>query len=317
MKKTLLIALLFCSQALFAAKPSTPYVLSENYQAKYIGTVSEKEWVKRGKNGQIVITYSDGTTLTKNYLAAKLNGKTIYSYPHTNTPKVTEEYEDDILVSKSEHFSSGLKEIEKEYSNGSVIKISKWYFDGSPASVEEYKANFLVSATSFMGGIEEAKVHEGQGTLIQRDCYGILISKDTIAAGEVAEKAQYYCNGELKQITPYYKGQIHGQVKTYLAGGQPLSIEEWRNGQKNGTTFYFENGAVTQSIPFTDGKKHGLELHYQDHMKVVQEISWKKGKRHGQQITFVNGQAHEEWFHEDKSVNKLTYNILNLPSQKS
>lgn len=317
MKKILITTLIFASQTLCASKSTIPHALQEVYEAKYIGCVSEKEWLKRGSNGQIVTTYSDGSTMSKTYANGKLNGKTIYTFPHTHTPKITEEYDNNVLISKTEHYSSGLNEIRREYEKGQITKISKWYFDGTPASVEEFQGNLLFSAACYLNGAKEASVHEGHGTLIIRDSYGLLISRDTIAAGEVAEKAYYFANGELKQTTPYFRGQIHGQVKTYLAGGQPLAVEEWRYGQKHGTSFYFENGAIAQSIPYLDGKKHGLEIHYQDQMKVVEEISWKKGKRHGAQITYINGQPHEQWYHEDKGVNKIAFNLLNLPSQKS
>jgi antitoxin component YwqK of YwqJK toxin-antitoxin module len=317
MKKILLMTLIFSSYALFAAKSTTPHVLQEVYEAKYIGNVSEKEWIKRGSNGQIVTTLSDGSTISKAFALGKLNGKTIYTYPHTKTPKITEEYENDILVSKTEHYSSGVQEVQKEYEKGQVIKISRWYFDGSPQSIEEFKGNFLTSSLCYNQGNQEACVKEGHGTFIVRDSFGNLISKDTIAAGEVAEKSLFFPNGELKQITPYFKGQIHGHLKTYLAGGQPFSIEEWRYGQKHGNCLYFENGTVSQLIPYVEGKKQGIEVHYQDHMRVVEEITWKKGKRHGLQVTYINGQPHEQWYHEDKSVNKLAFNLLNLPSQKS
>jgi antitoxin component YwqK of YwqJK toxin-antitoxin module len=311
--KKLIFCLMILNINFLSAAKKQPYVLSETYQGKYIGDLSKEEWDKRGSNGWIISKLSDGTEVRTSYIQGKIHGSTIYTYPNSTNPKLTQIFDMGRLTAQIEHFSSGEKEKETQFLQDSK-KISKWYFDQTPLCIEEWKGSYLKEAVTYFNGKEESHVHEGNGILTVRDPYGILISKDTYASGELAQKQYFYPNLELKQQVPFVQGQIHGHLKNFLSGGLPLSIEEWKMGKQDGITIYFENGSIKQTVTFSDGKKHGPEKHFLENMKIGQQLNWKKGKRHGPQVTYIQGQPHEEWYLEDKCVNKFTYNLLNIPS---
>ncbi|MDR3624713.1 MAG: hypothetical protein P4L16_06195 [Chlamydiales bacterium] len=296
---------------LFSAAPPSRDVIKETYIAKYLGPTSEQEWEKRGGNGQVIKILSDGVTVTSSYTNHHLQGKTTYTYPHTNIPQFSENYEQGRLIGKTTYFTSGLPESEENILSNGLLKISSWYTDGVPSSVEEWKGTQLVTGSYFDKSSEkESSVQEGRGIRIARDAYGTLISRDTFANGQIVRKETFYSSGEPKSSTPYINGKIHGLVRTYLMGGEPLSVEEWSQGQKQGACTQFENGEPHITAYFANDQKHGLEQHFKNGTQVVEEIHWKEGKKHGLSCVYINGEAHEQWYYEDKRVNAFTYQFL-------
>lgn len=309
--RKMLFASLLLGTSLFAAD-KTRDVVKEVFLAKYIGVVPEEEWDSRGGNGQIITTFSDGSTQTQTYVGGELNGKTITTYPNSTTPQKTEIYEESRLVSTIDHYPSGKPSIGVTLLPNGNLKIEKWFLDGTLASNEEHGGTYIVSSISYHGGNEESRVVDGEGVRVLRDRFGTLISKDSIAGGLLAQRELFYPTGELKTVTPYLRGQIHGRVKSFLREGQPLVVEDWSNGRKHGLTMHFENGIVISSTPYFEGKKHGLEKHLKDQTTIVEEISWDHGKLHGPHTKYVNGTPHQVWYHHDTRVRPSTWSFLNL-----
>lgn len=307
--KPKLFTLLFFASSFIYAEPS-PQIVKEIYETKYLGPTSYEDWLKRGSNGKMLQTFSDGSTKIQSFALGKLHGPTTITFPHSTTAKETLIFDTGCLVQKITYFTSGQKEVEIDYLQGKICKISSWFFDGTPKEIQELNDGLIQKAQSFKNGQIDGQVIDFQGVLVVKDAYGNLLSKDTIAGGELAQKEEFYPNGELRQLTPYFHGKIHGQLKTFQIGGIPLAVEEWKNGCLEGNSLYFENGQLCQIVSYKEGKKHGIEKHLKDNKKIAQTISWKNGKKHGVSVAYIQDAPQESWYLEDKKVSEFTYNIF-------
>lgn len=315
--KNLIKILLLSSCALTGCQPQNYYdpnrIVSESYVHSYGIEMPQEEWESRGESGQIVSTLDNGVICRKNYEAGKLNGSTTYTYPYSEAIARVETYSDNVLTSKAEHSSSGTMIKEVHYFPENKVKISTWFENGSPQSIEEMDSATHVTNGEYYDIHHQltGKVIEGSGTRIYFDLYGKPQSKETIEGGGVISRTLFYPTGNIKETISLKSGVLEGEVKRFQTSGEPESIEEWKNGKKHGITILFQNGEKIAELFYNNGMKHGIERLYRDGKNLVREVTWKYDQRHGPGKTIrENNNIAMEWFYLGKPVSKESYELL-------
>ncbi|MGK5595254.1 MAG: toxin-antitoxin system YwqK family antitoxin [Parachlamydiaceae bacterium] len=284
-------------------------VVDECYMHKYGVEVPPKDWDERGQEGQVVTTLKNGIVVTKNYVAGVLDGETTYTFPHSSTIEKIEIYSRDDLVAESLFYRSGTPKQKITYEGSPNRRlVSTWYSNGSLYATEKYDRQYLVNGEYFtIAGQSEAKIVDGHGLKARRDQYGELLSMDNYQHGNLTLSTSYYPNGTPKEMTPYHRNVIDGQVKKFLPSGEPLAIEEWAQGQQSGLTILFENGEKIAELNYKNGLKHGLEKRFNEHMMVVEETTWINDVKHGPATTYINDHVKTDWFFKGKPVTQLAF----------
>lgn len=282
-------------------------VVEQSYVHRYGVEIPPEDWEMRGQHGQVVTKLKNGVVVSRTYVSGILDGETTYTFPHSETIEKKENFEKDILVSDMIFYRSGAPKQETKYEGGKKT-VLKWYENGTPQSQETYDREFLVFGEYQKPNSQlESKVVGGHGLKTRRDQYGILEGVDTILKGEVVLTTTYYPNGVPKEMTPFVNGIVSGQVKTFLPGGEPKSIEEWNNGEKTGITTLFENGEKFAEIPYRNGIKNGLEKRYRNNSQIAEEITWIDDIKHGPHSTYIADVVKTDWFFQGKPVTKVAF----------
>lgn len=289
-------------------------VVKETYIHKYGVPVAKSDWDEQGKDGKVVKLKKNGVTLTQTFSQGVLNGETTYTFPNSSTIQRVEVYANNALTAKRENFPSGVPKCEEMFADGVLVKLTRWYEDGTPAATETYEGEFLMSGEYRTPlNVAEAHVQNGEGTRICRSSDGELLSKDTIQNGEMVERVTYFANGDPATITPFVRGEIDGTRLTYLQGGIPNTAEQWSQGKQEGTTVVYLNGEKYAEVPYVNGKKNGVEARYRDGTVLVEELTWRDNVQHGQHKLFIDGDTKVEWYNQGEVVSHTTYERLNVP----
>lgn len=290
-------------------------VVKQTYIHRYGLEVPGEAWTESGKDGTVISILATGVKMTKSYAGGQLDGPTTYTYPHSETIEKIETYSQGILVSEVSHFSSGVPKKEVQYIAPTEQKITFWYENSTPRSIERYKDGLLISGDYYNADHKvESHVADGNGTRMVRDDYGLVISSDNIVNGKIATSQVLYPNGAPRETIPYANGVIEGQKKTFLPAGEPNSIENWVAGVQQGVTLVFQNGEKIAEVPYINGHKEGVERRFRDGgQKLVEEISWKDGIQHGPAYTYVEGAKSVSWHYQGRPVNKSIFDRLSRP----
>lgn len=311
MKRLLLIALCF---SLNSCNRSNQHgvVVDETYIHRYGVAVPQDEWETRGQSsGQIVTTLKNGVVVKKSMASGILDGETTYSFPHSGMIEKSEFYSRGQLQKSLEYYHSGRPAKEMSVHPDS-IEITKWYENSAPQSKETLIGDTLLSGQYFTSKNQlEASVTEGFGTRLQRDVYGQLISRDTIENGEMILSTNFYPNGAPKELIPYKSGVIYGELKTYLPGGEPNTLETWADNQKNGPTVVYENGEKFAVVPYIADIKQGIEKRFREGLELIEEICWSNNQRHGPTHIYVGDITRTDWYYQDRLVTEKTFDLLN------
>jgi antitoxin component YwqK of YwqJK toxin-antitoxin module len=299
---SLIIAMGACLYSCIPSKVSEE-VVKETYIHKYGVTIPKKEWISRGGDGQVITKYQDGIIAAKDYDNGLLQGKSTYTFPNSATISQVDVYDKDSLVSETFSYLSGAPKYSSEFFNNNEKRVSRWYEEGSPQSVEMFLGAHLVTGEYFTLNNEiESQVTSGTGICTERNGYGSIVSRKEIFKGMITLETRYYNTGDPKTITPYRDGEIEGTRQHFFMGGVPQRTEEWAKGQQHGTTVVFHNGEKQKEIPYKNGIIEGVEKRFANGATIVAEISWKDNKRHGPTNIYSNGEVHTEWFYNDHPV---------------
>jgi antitoxin component YwqK of YwqJK toxin-antitoxin module len=317
MKKFLITACFVCLTIFIATGCSSSCDFSqedavcESYVHRYGVPVTANDWQARGKNGQVITTLNNGVVVTKNYLGGVLDGDATYTFPHKKTIQKIETYSQGDLLQEVENYMCGTPKQKIEYPSPSKQVALTWYETGIPHIKEEYENGFLIAGEYYNTVHQmESAVDNTNGIRTRRDGCGILISIDTIQDGMMTSRTTYHPNGTPKAITPYLDGQVHGRRKTFLAGGEPETDEEWVNGVLDGEAVVYENGEAYAHVPYSHGVRQGIEQRFRDNKDVVEEVTWVNDQKHGPSRTFVEGNVKTDWFFKDEPVTKIQYDVL-------
>lgn len=298
-----------CSLIFFSAcqNPHQSNV-STVYIHKYGVTLTHDDWVKRGSNGQVVITHADGTTTTQNYVEGDLEGKTIHTFPHSFVTQKEELYRQGNLISEVFHYTSGVPQKKIEYLTANESQVTHWYENATPQYVEKWAAGKLIEGQYFSPDNQvEAQVTNGNGSKIRRNAYGEYLSKMQIEKGDIILNTTYHRNSDPKVITPYKDNKIHGIKKHYLVNGIPERFETWKQGVQEGITTVYQDGVVHNEIPYKNNKKSGVELIYNTKGQVVGEVTWKDDLKNGPSKVYIQDVVRIEWYYNGKKVSKSDF----------
>lgn len=279
---------------------------------RYGVPLDPQDWTARGQDGQVVSMRKDGVTVTRTYDAGVLHGECTYTFPHRNVIQKKEIYDQGTLKQEIDHYAGGLPQRQMTYETPARQTTIIWYENGAPQCREEYENSHLVQGEYYNHQSQvESRIEDSNGWRTCRNGLGQLQSMDTIQNGQMLLRTTYHPNGTPAQLTPYVNAVIEGQRRTFLAGGEPATVEEWKDNVQHGTTTVFEHGEKWAEVPYVNGSRHGIERRYREEQTVAQEIPWIQGQRHGPCYTYINDSTQEDWYFRDRKVpNQATYEML-------
>lgn len=312
MKRTLAIAVLACFTLAGCRNPQLSEVVKETYIHKYGVPVAQSDWDKQGREGQIVRLCKDGVTITTSYSDGIVHGPTYYTFPNSSTIQRIENYSFGQLISKKENHASGVPLKEEIFEDAGLVKLTRWYEDGTPQANETYEKAFLVAGDYWTPlNVIESRIINGNGIRIHRSNEGDLLLKDIVQNGQMTERVTFYSNGDPFVVTPYENGVVHGSRLSFLKGGLPNTVEQWVNGVQEGITLVYQNGEKIAEVPYVQGKKQGIEYRFRDGDLLAEEITWKDDLQHGQRKLYLDGAAKSEWYHEGEVVSRALFERMN------
>lgn len=290
---------------------SLDQIVSQKYVHKYGFDVSEEEWDQRAQDGKQISTLKNGVKIVRSYENGQLHGPTTYTFPHSATIEKLLVYDQGCLLKETVYDPSGMpiREDLYEFDNRNVITL--WDENGAPLSIEEYNNDILLEGKYYTSEhVLEGKVEAGFGERVKRDRTGLLISKDKIEEGLIAERTTYHPTGETHAISRYDNYQLHGEQLKFTATGKPLMKLDWNHGVLEGTKVVYRNGIKVAEVPYINGKKEGVEKHYDDLGNVTAEIGWKEDKKHGPSQFYTEEETETEWFFKGQTVNADKFQML-------
>lgn len=296
-----------------AQRETMPYEVAEQtYVHKYGTTVPSHDWVSRGEHGKIISKLNNGVTVTNSYASGVLDGDSLYTFPYSEVVEHVETYVQGTLVKNATFYPHGAPYEETIYNPDYSRNFIVWYENGSPKGTESYdQTGLLVNAEYFdPNHKKDSWVSNGEGSRIVRDQYGQILSKDTINDGLMTLRTTFHQNGIPKGFFPFRGGAIEGELKTFLPGGEPSSVEQWVGGKQNGLTVVFQNGEKYAEILYVDGVKTGVERHFRDGEVVVEEITWAADRKHGPSTKYIGTTTKTDWYFQGKPVSKGNFESM-------
>jgi len=286
-------------------------VVSKRYIHKYGYAVSKEEWEAHNYPGQVITNMRDGVTVTTTYEHGILHGPTTYTYPHSQTVELFLLYKNSELVKEIHYDSQGMPSREQVFLSPHRYTLTSWYSSGSPLCIEEFADDEIVEGQYFTLNNEiEARIDKGNGIRIHRDPNGTLLTRDVFEKGYMVKRDSFYPSGAPEFVAHYSQNTLQGEKRCFTENGEPLAIEEWKDGKLHGLASYFSNGVKVTEISYLDGQKNGMERHFLDGEIISQELSWENDKRHGLSIYYTDGQTRTEWYYDGKMTSQNRYEEL-------
>jgi len=289
-------------------------VIQVSYRHPYGANLDQKEWVNRGGNGTIETILKTGEKIIQAFTANQLHGITTVTFADNKTIEKEQTYDKGLLKEETVFYLNGLPKTRIEFLGGLGKKITSWYEESSPKSIEVFQDSFLEEGQYFsLDNQVESEVFNGQGIRTLRNTLGLLIAQDLIEEGHLSQKTTFYSNGDPQSIIAYHKGLIHGKKQNFLIGGIPSSVEEWSMGKLDGLVIIFHNGEKFKEIPYQKGNKEGISRRFKEGNIVIEESSWKGDLRHGPTHTYIGDNIKTEWFFRGEQVSKQYFEEISIP----
>lgn len=305
---SLLLGLTACQTS---SCPSCEDVVCETYVHRYGVALDPDDWSARGQHGQIIAAHKDGVMVARSYDAGILHGDCTYTFPYRDKVQRKEVFDQGNLREEWTFYPSGLPQQQIIPESPTHKRLMGWYESGAPRCQEEYENDYLVRGEYYNASNQiESRVDDAVGLRTRRDGQGQMESVDNIERGQMVLRTTYHPNGAPASYTPYSQGSIEGLRRTFCPGGEPATVEEWRDDQQHGSTVVFEHGEKLAEVPYVNGCKHGLERRYRSGQALVQEVNWEYNQKHGPCYLHGGGQPQVEWYFRDRPVNKYTYDML-------
>lgn len=287
-------------------------VVDQTYVHKYGVEVTPDFWSNSGEHGSVISTMSDGIVITHSYESGLLDGETTYTFPHSSQIQQKELYSQGTLLKQTTFFFDGTPQQEIAYDTPLGVKtVTLWYVSGTPKSIEKYSGDLLMSGEYFNSANQrDALVENYEGTRIVRNDQGQLLSTDTIQKGLLSMRLTYHANGNPKEKIPYNGGVIQGTKLTFNQEGDPNSAEEWKAGKQDGMSTVYQHGEKYAEVPYAAGVKQGVEKRYRDGKDLAQEITWKDGQQHGPTTSYLGETEKTDWYYEGTLTSKSNYDFL-------
>ncbi|MDF2577770.1 MAG: hypothetical protein K0S74_1254 [Chlamydiales bacterium] len=300
---------------LFSCGPKVvdPTLIKKEYIHTYGAKISEKGWEKSGRTGKEVLYLKNGSTVVQPYKNGILEGDVTVTFPYSQVLERIDTYKQGKLISRRINHTTGVPLSEESFS-GNRREVTRWYEKGSPQSKELYEKERLLAGEYYLPSLDlESQIQDGEGTRVQRDFTGLLLSKDTYEKGVLVTLVSYYPLGTPSSVSPYQNGKIVGKRQTFYEDGSPKTVEEWVEGNQQGITVEFQNGEKVAETPYVNGQKHGKQKCFKDGQAIVKEVTWVRGVEHGPTFHYVNGQTHTDWYYRGKLVTKAYFDLRTRP----
>jgi len=286
-------------------------VVSQEFVHKYGFELTEQEWQDRAQDGQMITMQKDGVKVTRSFENNQLHGLTTYSFPHSSIIEKLMVYDQGTLLKEVLHDAAGIPMREDLYEFDDRTIITLWDEKGAPLSIEEYDDEALMEGKYFTPEHElEGQVVAGCGTRVKRERGGLLLCRDAITNGAIAERTSYHPNGQIHTVSHYSDYQLDGEQIKNTASGKPLMTLHWKHGVLDGSKIVYRNGIKLAEIPYVNGLKHGTEIHYDDLGNLTAEIQWKNDKKHGFSKFYSEESIENEWFYKGQVVNEQKFEML-------
>ena len=286
-------------------------IVSQKYVHKYGFDVSEEEWEERAQDGQVVAMLKNGVKITRSYENGRLHGPTTHSFPHGSTVEKLLVYGQGTLLKETLFDPAGMPIREDLYEFDDRNTITLWDEKGVPLSIEEYDNDLLMEGKYYTPDhVLEAVVENGCGERVKRDRTGLLISRDRMENGAIAERTTYHPTGRIHTVSRYRDYQLHGEQRKFTSTGKPLMKLDWDSGVLDGLKVVYRNGSKIAEIPYIKGQKHGVEHHYDDLGNLTADIEWKNDKKHGCSKFHTDETTDIEWFFKGQSVSAERFETL-------
>lgn len=285
------------------------------YVHPYGVPVGYEQWAQSGCNGQRILSWRDGVTVSQTYADGLLHGESTYSFPHCDQIEHVEKYCNNELTSQVFYNVAGVPVQSVVYSAPNFKTITIWYDTGNPRSVETYEGQLLITGKYYtLLNQLDSWVYKGDGERITRNELGHFVSLDAFKDGVMTTRTLYYANGSPKEIACYNKsGQLHGKRRTYYEGGEPMAIEEWDHGEQNGITIVFQEGQKFAEVPYVEGKKKGVEKRFFNGCILVQEVTWNDDVLNGPIHTYeCNKVVHTDWYYKGHRTTRANYDSYTI-----
>jgi antitoxin component YwqK of YwqJK toxin-antitoxin module len=307
---TLFLAIVACSGC--ARHLHDPHeVVNQEYIHRYGMPIKQQDWHAQGKSGKVVSSLKSGVVISKSYVNGILDGESTYTYPHSEHVEKTQTYAKGVLTQETVSYRNGTIASQTTFPAANKTLIYTWYDNSSPKSQETFTNDALVTGEYYdLAHHLDSRVDNSQGLRTRRNAFGQLVGVDTIKAGINTQTLTYYPNHAIKQIIPYVNHQMHGQLRTFLPGGEPSTIETWAYGEQTGTKTLFENGEKIAEVPYIHGVKNGIEKRFRNGHIVVEEISWHNDSMHGPRLTTIGDVSNIDYFYQGKNVSKSVFEKL-------
>lgn len=286
-------------------------VVSQQFVHKYGFGVTEQEWDERAQDGRVITMLKNGVKVTRSFENGQLHGSTTYTFPHSSVIEKELVYDQGTLLKEVLHDAGGIPMREDLYEFDDRTIITLWDALGSPLSIEEYVDEPLMEGKYYTPEHElEAQVENGFGTRIKRDRSGLLLCKDRIEKGVIAERISFHPNGQIQTVSRYQDYQLHGEQIKNTPSGKPLMVMQWNHGVLDGTKTIYRNGIKIAEVPYVNGLRQGTELHYDDFGTLTAEIQWKGDKKHGISKFHSEEPTENEWFYKGQAVSNQKFEML-------
>ena len=286
-------------------------IVSQTYVHKYGFDVSEEEWQERAQEGQVVAILKNGVKISRSFESGQLHGPTTHTFPHSSTVEKLLVYDQGTLLKETLYDPDGMPIREDLYEFDDRNIITLWDEKGVPLSIEEYDGEILMEGKYYTPEHSlEAHVEEGCGQRVKRDRTGLLISRDRIENGIIAERTTFHPTGETHAVSHYHDYQLHGEQLKFTSTGKPLMKLDWNHGILDGLKVVYRNGSKVAEIPYTNGLRDGIEYHYDDLGNLTAEIEWKNDKKHGFCKFYTDETVDTEWFFKGQSVTAQRFEML-------
>ena len=286
-------------------------IVSQKYVHKYGFDVSEQEWAEREQDGQQIAMLKNGVKITRSYENGQLHGPMTYTFPHSSVIEKRLIYDQGTLLKEVLYDPAGMPMREDLYEFDDRSVITLWDEQGVPLSLEEYQDDLLVEGKYYSPEhFLEAQVESGVGERTKRDRFGLLLSKDQIAAGRIVQRTTYHPTGAIHTISNYDDYQLHGPQKKFTSTGKPLMELNWNHAILDGMKVVYRSGFKVAEIPYANGQKEGVEKHFDDLGHLTAEIEWKNNKKHGVSKFYTDEMTEMEWFYKGQTVNADKFQML-------
>lgn len=320
MKRFLLCVLAFSSSLSsqgFSSQKDV-FVIKETFRNNYGIIVSKQDWKQRGCDGTVTKVLKDGSIRHEVYAQNVLHGEVSQTFPHSTTIACLQTYDQGRLVSHKVFLPNGLPSQEEVFQEDGAFTLTRWPDNHENDTITEpyfietvYQGHVIDGQYCSFNGVHRYSIHDGEGVRPTFSSNNILLSEETFSDGILVKRTTFYSNRDPETVTHYQHQIPHGLRYTYLQGGIPNTIEEWRYGYQDGTTIVFKNGCKVAEIPFVKGVKEGIELRYNEHETIAEEVSWRGNYLHGIKKIYAAGECKCEWYYRGKSVSKTKFERLN------